>query len=164
MKLLWKYLKLPTIIFGLALLFGVCLGIFLISPTFGDAVADLSLFKVQQFVKIAANNCGIIMLVYLSVVFSRKYAYYVYAINGFVLGTVLGWILKTNTNLMWLIVPHGIFEIPIILSTGYIVNKGEVFVRQHFKKYLWMFVIHEVCTLLCAGIEAFITPYFQRFI
>lgn len=159
-----KYMKLPAILFFSAMVVGIIAGVFFISPSVGEKVANLSAIKVEKFFEIALNNCSIILLVYLSVIFSRKYAYFVYCFNGITLGIIVGWIINSNLMLLLLIIPHGIFEIPNILATGYIVAKGENYVRTNFKTYIKIFLYHQISTIICALIEAFITPYFQQFI
>lgn len=157
-------MKLPAILFFSAMVVGIVAGLFLVSPSVGEKVANLSAIKAEKFFEIVLNNCGIILLVYLSIIFSKKYAYFVYCFNGITLGIIIGWIINSNLMLLLLIVPHGIFEIPNILATGYIVNKGEHYVRTNFKSFIKVFLYHQIITVFCAFVEAFITPYFQQFI
>lgn len=159
-----QYMKLPAILFFSAMVVGTLVGLYLISPEVGEKVANLSAIKTQKFFEIALNNCGIVLFVYLSVVFSKKYAYFIYCFNGITLGIIIGWIINSNLMLLLLILPHGIFEIPNILATGYIVNKGENYVRKNFKSFIKVFLYHQIITIFCAFVEAFITPYFQQFV
>lgn len=163
-KKIIKSMKLPAIIYFSTMIVGILLGLFVISPEIGEKVANLNAMKMENFIEISISNCTIILMIYLSVIFSKKYAYFVYGVNGIILGIFVSWILKSNINLLWLIIPHGIVEIPNMLATGYIVDKGEKFVRENFKTYIKIFIIHQLFTVFCAFIEAFITPYFQQFI
>ena len=42
-------------------------------------------------------------------------------------------IVQTNIRLLLLLLPHGIFEIPNILATGYILSRNEESIRKNIK-------------------------------
>lgn len=159
-----SHMKIPAVLYFSAMAIGIVVGLFFVSPSVGEKITDLNLLKTEKFIEITLDNCGIIFLVYLSIIFSKKYAYFMYLFNGIVLGIVIGWIINSNLMLLLLILPHGIFEIPNILATGYIVDKGELYVRTNFKSYIKILLCHQVVTVFCAFVEAFITPCFQKFI
>ena len=158
-----EYIKKPAILYGGFLVAGIMLGVFVLNPTFGET-HDLSSQSVSNFKSIFFTNGGIVLLIYLSCIFTRIYAYLTYSVNGLIHGIYFGWIIKTNIALMFLVIPHGIFEIICILASGYIVSKGETYIRNNFKKFITLLFFHELAILLCAVIEAFITPCFAKYI
>lgn len=160
-KKFWPYIKAPTYIFFSLLLLGFMIGYFIISPHVGKSVTNLRIIDSYLFWSILRNNMVIIAVIYISIVFTNKLVYFSWAFNGLLLGIIIGWIFKTNIYLLLLIIPHGLFEIPNILATGYIAIKGEIFARTNFKKFIIVFFVHEIATVICALIEGFITPYFQ---
>lgn len=161
-KLDFIWLKKPAKIYFFTMLIGI-----LISLIFEKAYVDnghhnfFDMFGVDNFLSIFKNNLLIILQFYISIIFTNKIAYWLYAVNGVALGYSIGIVLKSNIKLFLLILPHGIFEIPCILATGYIIYKGEKFIRTNFKKYALIFFLHTVMVAFCAAVESFITPLFQ---
>ena len=152
----WKHFKVPVLIFSPSLLLGVILGVFAIQPS--SATVDIATNQMSTFSSILLTNSTIIISIYISVIFTSYYAYFVYALNGIVLGLFTGWIFSTDAQLLWLLIPHGVFEIIYLLATGFILSKGEHFIRNNFKRYLLLLFIHLVAVFICTIIEAFITP------
>lgn len=157
----WYYFKQPLIYFSIALLVGGIVG-FLINPMFEHTnIADTSkliLMAQKKLFKIFSGNVFIIFCVYISIVFTNKYAYFTYILNGCLLGIILSWILQTNLMLFMLILPHGILEIPCILGTGYILKKGKKFIEENFNKYIMILAFHVLFVFISAFIESYITP------
>ena len=155
-----KYFKFPVQLYVSALFIGLILANFISHPV-NIASAGASIFNAGFFIRIAKTNCLLIMSIYIISVITRWYGYCVFIVNGFTLGCYLTWIFRSNVSLLWLLLPHGIFEIPIILSTAFIVTAGEEYIRKHVKTYFGMLGIHLIATLICAAIETYITPLFQ---
>lgn len=156
-------LKRPLLIYLISLGLGLVLGIYVLQPEIGEQIEDLYAIALENFVSIFSANATIILMIYVSCIFTKLYAYFTYSINGIVQGIIVGWILISDVGLFWLFLPHGIFEIPCILATSYIVYKEESYIRANFMKFLRMLALHELAVLGCAIIEAYITPLFMRF-
>ena len=156
-----KYMKAPLAFFIPSLIIASLLGYYVLSPEVSGSVANLSAARFSTFVGIATTNCAIIIIIYISVVFTKKIAYYMYILNGLSLGIFIGWILRFNKSLLFLIIPHGVFEIPLLLATGYIVFMGEEYIRKNFRKYILILCMHLLGMVICAFIEAYITTAFQ---
>lgn len=155
-------LKLPAEIYFSFLAVGVCIGMFLVSPQEGEGISDLKEIAVSNFISIFTRNATVVIVLYISTVFTKLVAWFIFAINGIVHGVVLGWVLTYNTQLLWLMFPHGLFEIPCILLTGIVISKGERFARENTKKFILYLGVHLIGIGICAAIEAFVTPMFQR--
>ena len=160
-KKLPRYLVKTAALFSLFFLIG-CLLSMLIKATPGEGNLTSSSF--ENLKTIALKNCLLIVTVYLSVIFTKVYGYGVCCINGLILGLTCGWIVQTNIRLLLLLLPHGIFEIPNILATGYILSRNEESIRKNIKGYAAVLGAHLLFTLFCAVIEVFITPLFQVFV
>ena len=139
-------LRIPLLLLTISLISGFLVGSFFIEPA------------ISLFWNILSTNSLVILSIYVSLVFTPYYAYGAYLLNGLVLGVYIGWIVQTDLALLLLIIPHGVFEIPCILATGVMLHKGEIFIRSNFKIYCIYIVIHMVAVMLCAVIEAYITP------
>ena len=159
-----KYFRFSVRLYVSALFVGFILAMFIFRPTNVESSSTLSLFDTRRFIQIATTNCLLILSIYIFSIITKWYGYFIFISNGFTLGCYLAWILKSNISLMWLILPHGIFEIPIVLLTAFIVTAGDQYVQKNIKKYFLMLGIHLVATLICAAIEAYITPLFQPLI
>ena len=161
---IWPYMKKPSCFFAVAFIAGLLVDYYLLKTNIESNFVLKEIDGISTFVKVVKTNCIIIATIYISAAFTDKYAYFAYLINGIVLGMAIGWILRTNISLIMLIIPHGIFEILNILSTGYIAQKGRLMVKNKLKKYIICFFTQEVFTVFCAFIEAFITPLFLKII
>jgi uncharacterized membrane protein SpoIIM required for sporulation len=87
-------------------------------------------------------------------------------------GLPLGYLLKTNPELtLFLVLPHGIFEIPAIIIAGaagfkipyeivrYLMGKKEtVLTKEDIKEYFTLALISIVLIVIAAFVEAYITP------
>jgi len=143
---------------------GIFLGFFIFPPEEDNPLVP---FVVQSyyFFDIIRINTRLLFLIYFSFVFTKYYALFTYAYNGLVLGIFMGWSLSLNPLLLMLIIPHGLFEIPLFLSTAIYVDKGEAYIRTHAVKYMKDFLCHLVFLVIMAGFEAFLTPrIFNSFI
>jgi len=156
-----KYLAKTASLYAVFFFIGLLLSIFLETPAGGDS---LTFTKLENLKTIAMKNSFLIVTIYLSVIFTKLYGYGVCCINGGILGLTCGWIVQTNIRLLLLLLPHGIFEIPNILATGYILSKNEQSIRKNIKSYAAILGAHVLFTLFCAVIEVYITPYFNAFI
>lgn len=155
----WGTLKRPSIIYGTAFVLGLLFGAFISPPqqSFGlKAIAD----QTGTFFSILATNSAIVITLYISAIFTRIYAYIVYAYNGVILGTTAGWIITADPRLFLLILPHGLPEIFYLLATGYVVALGESFIRNNIGKYLSYLGLNLGAVLLCTFLETYITPLF----
>ena len=148
-------LRIPLLLLTISLISGFLVGSFFIEPaiSFNGSNSSKALFW-----NILSTNSLVILSIYVSLVFTPYYAYGAYLLNGLVLGVYIGWIVQTDLALLLLIIPHGVFEIPCILAAGVMLHKGEIFIRSNFKIYCIYIVIHMVAVMLCAVIEAYITP------
>jgi len=108
---------------------------------------------------IFGRNAVIIATIYITVVFSVMIPRVILGVNGFTFGLFLAWILKFDPNLLWLIVPHGILEIPCLLACGYVMKLGESFIRNNFSRYVSLFGLHMIAVLFAALVETYVTPY-----
>ena len=158
-----NFLKIPSLIYFGVMCIGMLLGAFVLESIPGELI-DLQSQSITNFISIFLTNGFAILLIYISCIFTNKYAYFTYGLNGLLHGITFGIVLKNYPLLFLLVIPHGIFEIPCILASGYIVSKGEMFIRNNVKRFFKILLIHELCILFCAFLEAFITPYFQKFI
>lgn len=152
----YQGIKKAIMYFLLSLLFGFIIGFFLpqeMSEELGEVF-----FGLKDFSIISMRNIGIILVIYLSMIFTKYYAYFTYALNGGVLGVLVSWILQTDLRLILLIVPHAIFEIPLFLYTSHLLEKGEFWIRKNIKIYFKTIAYHCLLTLLCALIEVYATP------
>ncbi|NLY32112.1 MAG: hypothetical protein GX065_04870 [Firmicutes bacterium] len=156
-----KYLAKTAALFALFFIIGCLLSLF-IKASPGESNLTASAF--ENLKAIALKNCLLIVTIYLSVIFTKLYGYGVCCVNGLILGLTCGWIVQTNIRLLLLLLPHGIFEIPNILATGYILSQNEESIRKNIKGYAAVLGAHLLFTLFCAVIEVFITPLFQVFV
>ncbi len=156
--LIKKYFLYAGIVFAIALLVGILISIFK-NDSFSGTI-NYEINKGQFFIKILVRNCVIVLVSYVLVIFIKKFTYSIIAFNGLALGIIIGKTLINSAGLLWLIIPHGIFEIPNILAIGYIIEKGENFIRNNTRSFWKVLAIHEGYTVFCAIIEAFVTPLF----
>lgn len=160
-KKIWYYFKQPFIYFSISLIVGLLLGV-VVHPMFTHTnvkdTSQLILSAQKKLFQIFSGNALIIIGVYFSIVFTNKYAYFTYILNGCVLGIFCSWVMQTNVLLFTLIVPHGILEIPCILGTGYMVKKGKQYIENNFNKYILVLGIHVSLIFVSAFIESYITP------
>jgi len=115
-------------------------------------------FGMRDFIDIVTRNAIVLILIYVSMVFTKYYAYFVYAINGLVLGVVISWIIQSDLMLLLLILPHGVFEMPLLLHTSHHIEKGELYIRENMCQYFKDISIHLLLVIICAVIEVYITP------
>ncbi|MED2879966.1 stage II sporulation protein M [Bacillus thuringiensis] len=83
-------------------------------------------------------------------------------INGLMLGSFLGSI-KNDFSLSFLLIPHGIIELPILLlaaSVGIKLTLDLFSMKIQFKVFFKQLVIILFGLLIAASIESFITPMF----
>lgn len=159
------FMAYPSKIYFLAMALGIIVGLIFEKPLMETGYNNFNeIYGIDKFIELFKNNGFLICVFYISIIFTNRVAYCLYGVNGMVLGYTVGFILKSNIGLLLLLLPHGIFEIPCILATGYIVNKGEKFIRTNFKKYVLIFLLHILFVAFCAAIEAFVTPYFINII
>lgn len=156
-KKLSSIMKLPALLFFVSALLGIIIGFFILKQS-GFTNMKFEIDKPKTFFSILCTNSSIVLSVYISVVFTKYYAYFVYILNGITLGVYLGWILQQNITLILLVLPHGIFEIPCLLATGIIVYLGETYVRNNFKNCCKILAVHLCFVVGCAIIETYVTP------
>ncbi len=157
-------IKWPLIDFSIALMCGIALGIWLISPSITDGAGLESINNSRGFLAVFSTNAIVIVTVYISIIFTKFYAYFVYILNGGILGLYTGWILTTDISLLILLIPHGLFEIPCLLATGYVLRKGETFVRKNGNKFWGCLCVHIIAVAICALIEVYATPVMYEMI
>ncbi|RUM34757.1 MAG: hypothetical protein DSY33_01405 [Archaeoglobus sp.] len=94
--------------------------------------------------------------------------------NGLTIGYLIGNSLKKGTSfsqLIILILPHGIFKIPAIIIAGaagfkipyeivrYLAGRKEqILTKEDIKEYLTLALISTVLIVIAAFVEAYITP------
>ena len=159
-----RYFRKPLLMFVISAVIGCIVGFAFISPEITETPNAIPLFDLSIFVDIAKTNCVIILTIYLASIFTKWYGYFIFLFNGLHLGVYVGWILRFDISLLWLILPHGFMEIAVIVATGFIIEEGDAFVRANVRKYFLLLFLHLLATACCAGIEAFITPMFQSLI
>ncbi len=160
-----NFMVFPAKIYFAAMAIGVVVGLLFEKAVIYKAYNNFDeIYGMEKFIELFKNNSFLICVFYFSVIFTNRVAYCLYGVNGIALGYTVGFILKSNLGLLLLLLPHGIFEIPCILATGYIVCKGEKFIRMNFKKYILVFLLHILFVAFCATIEAFVTPCFIKLI
>lgn len=157
-KKISQYFKIPSLIYSSLFILGALIGVFSMPRAGSNQIQSLNLVTINNFVHIVTKNALIILLIYISIIFTNKIAYFIYAQNGLLLGITCAWIIKISPKLLLLIIPHGIFEIPCILATGFILTKGELYIRENFRKCSCIFLIHISAVILIAAIEVFCTP------
>lgn len=147
-------------VFFLFFMIGILLAI-LINPESGDIV---NLDKHKSFRKILNNNMMLILIIYITSLLSPIPPVIIIAQNGLVLGVSITWVIKFNPRLLILLLPHGIFEIPSILATAFIINKGRILFRNNPRVFIKLLLMHLFVTILLAIIESYITPELIRYI
>jgi uncharacterized membrane protein SpoIIM required for sporulation len=110
---------------------------------------------------IIARNLMVLFVIYISSVVSKMIFKFIILKNGFVLGITLGWIFIINYKLLIFIIPHGIFEIPCFLSTGYLLNDGETLFKNNPLKLLKYLVVHVFFIIIIGLIEKYFTTTFR---
>ncbi|MBS4534511.1 stage II sporulation protein M [Clostridium sp. D2Q-14] len=147
-------------IFFLFFVIGILVAI-LINPESGDIT---NLDKYKSLRKILNNNVILILIIYVISILSPIPPIIIIAQNGLVLGASITWIIKFNPILLILLLPHGIFEVPSILATAFIINRGRNLFRDDPRVFVKILFIHLLVTILLAIIEAYITPELIRYI
>ncbi len=155
------YTKVPALIYFCFLFVGTVIGFLFIHPQAEGGVSDLSKISADNFWKIFFNNALIIVVIYFSALFTKMVAWTIYAMNGIRHGIVLGWIIRYDLHLIALMLPHGFFEIPCILLTGIIVQRGKALSRERPMQFFKYLILHILSIGFCAFIEAFVTPAFS---
>ena len=130
--------------------------------------------KTLSFLNIFLNNCGVILRCLLGSLSLRSLTIYNLALNGFFAGVLFNFLKRRGFNLseiLALILPHGIFEIPAIIIAGaagfkipyeivrYLAGKKEQpLTKEDIKEYLTLAVISIILIIIAAFVEAYITP------
>jgi len=104
------------------------------------------------------KNISLILIVYAISLITNKYGIFIVSINGFIIGIFIAASVMNDIVSLWLLLPHGIIEIPSIIYLGYISENGMILVKEEPKKLLKILAIHILITALAAAIETYITP------
>jgi uncharacterized membrane protein SpoIIM required for sporulation len=137
-----------------ALIVGGLVGYF-IQPVTGISATNVS--NLTNFKEIALNNCILILAIYLISIINSLVPRLIIMKSLFVLGLTLTWITLQDVTLLKHIIPHGILELPSILSCAYIIEFGKKIFYQKPQRYAILLSIHLMVTVLIAIIEAFVT-------
>jgi len=144
--------------------------------------ATKGVFKVLSFIDILENNTQVILIILTGILTFGITSLLNIISNGFLLGGNIKIAIKSGAslyNILILLFPHGIFEIPAIIIAGaagfkipyeiirYLAGKKEqILTKEDIKEYLTLALISIILIVIAAFVEAYITPrvaeYFLR--
>ncbi len=130
-------------------------------------------FKIVSFIDILKNNIQVILIILLGSFILGVPSFLNIVSNGFLLGGSIQTAIKNGASLydvLLLLIPHGIFEIPAIIIAGaagfkipyeivrYLAGKKEqILTKEDVKEYLTLALISIILIVIAAWIEANIT-------
>ncbi len=146
------------LVYGIALCVGVVVSFLMEAPqnNYVDNLILLANFKNLR--DIFLQNSFVIVLIYVISFFNSYLPFFIIIQNGCILGVTISWIFQNNISLLLLILPHGVFEIPCLLASAFIIVKGKKLFKNNPQRIVKALGQHVALVFLVALIEVYVTP------
>jgi uncharacterized membrane protein SpoIIM required for sporulation len=145
-------LKLVTMVFLIPLIVGYSAGSIYLEPA-SLVLKDFN--STSFFITISLKNVTVIILLFFSMFFGKVFLGTFVGINGFLLGILLSKF--SSMKYLWLIIPHGVIEIPILLWITTILCQA-IDDKRIEKETFKLLGVSLLLILFAAFIESFVTP------
>ena len=145
-------LKIVTMIFLIPLIVGYSAGSIYLEPA-SLVLKDFN--STSFFITISLKNMTVIILMFFSMFLGKIFLGTFVGINGFLLGILLSKF--SSIKYLWLIIPHGVIEIPILLWVATILFQS-IDNKKMEKGTFKLLGVSLLLILFAAFIESFVTP------